>query len=572
MKTFLRLLRLIYPVRWHIALSLFFAWATVMSSAMLMACAGYLIATAALHPFIYELSLAIVGVRFFGILRAVLRYAERCFAHDATFRIITQLRVWCYQRLEVQAPAKLQIWQTGALFHLLTTSIERLQDFYLRVISPLITAFLVLIAVGGILLYFSPPAFFIFALAFLLIGLVVPMCVRQYKRLHMQSLSPVEARQKSLLLDGIEGIAELTIANKVESYLINLEEMQNHLAKLQVKEAKITALNHAIATTVVNLAYFFVLLVFCYSVAEGELSGVWLVVLLLTVQSSFEAAVPLPAVWQYGASTLAAAKSIFSVADAAHEPKSPIEKHLPTKSLDLVVKEVSFQYQQEVPVLKNLSVMIPAGKKIAIVGESGSGKSTLANLLLKFWEYEQGEITLGAVSYREMEAEDVRKYFCVVTQESHIFHTTLRENFLIVKPEATELEMVEVLKKVGLFDFVSSLAEGLDFIVGQNGQKLSGGERQRLILARALLKPTPILLLDEPTVNLDAKTAEVFMDTVLSNTKEQSLILITHQFAGLEKMDEIFVLADGRIVEHGNFTELLTRKHLFYQLWQYRNY
>lgn len=572
MKTFLRLLRLIYPVRWHIALSLFFAWATVMSSAMLMACAGYLIATAALHPFIYELSLAIVGVRFFGILRAVLRYAERCFAHNATFRIITQLRVWCYQRLEVQAPAKLQIWQTGALFHLLTTSIERLQDFYLRVISPLITAFLVLIAVGGILLYFAPPAFFIFAFAFLLIGLVVPMCVRQYKRLHMQSLSPVEARQKSLLLDGIEGIAELTIANKVESYLMNLEEMQNHLAKLQVKEIKITALNHAIATTVVNLAYFFVLLVLCYSVAEGELSGVWLVVLLLTVQSSFEAAVPLPAVWQYGASTLAAAKSIFSVADAAHEQKSPIEKQLPAKLLDLVVKGVSFQYQQEVPVLKNLSVMIPAGKKIAIVGESGSGKSTLVNLLLKFWEYEQGEITLGAVSYQEMEAEDVRKYFCAVTQESHIFHTTLRENFLIVKPEATELEMFEVLGKVGLLSFVNSLAEGLDFVVGQNGQKLSGGERQRLILARALLKPAPILLLDEPTVNLDAKNAEVFMDTVLSNAKEQSLILITHQFAGLEKMDEIFVLADGRIVEHGSFADLLTRKQLFYQLWQYRNY
>lgn len=574
MKTFLRLLRLIHPVRWYIVLSLFFAWSTVLSSALLMACAGYLIATAALHPFIYELSLAIVGVRFFGIMRALLRYAERCFAHDATFRIITQLRVWCYRKLAVQAPAKLQTWQSGALFHLLISSIERLQDFYLRVISPMMTAFFVLVTVGVILLYFAPVTFFIFISAFLIGGFGIPICVRWYKRLHGRELSPMEAKQKGALLDGIEGITELTIANKIEPYLKNLEALQECLAKLQLKETKIMALNHAGATGIANLAYFFVLILLCYRVVDGQLSGVWLVVLLLAVQSSLEALFPLPAVWQYGAATLAAAKSIFSVADRSEESLKATMGlgKLPEEPLDLMVHDLSFQYQQEVPVLNHISITIPAGKKIAIVGESGSGKSTLANLLLKFWAYDRGGITLGSVSYQEIDAEAVRKYFCAVTQESHIFHTTLRENFLIVKPDATEAEMFGVLKKAGLFNFVESLAEGLDFVVGQNGQKLSGGERQRLILARALLKPAPILLLDEPTVNLDAKTADVFMDTVLKNAKEQSLILITHQFAGLEKMDEIFVLVDGCIAEHGNFTELIARKQLFYQLWQYRNY
>lgn len=572
MSSFLRLLTLIRPVVGYMAVALFFAWATVLSSAMLMGCAGYLIATAALHPFIYELSLAIVGVRSFGIARAVLRYAERYFSHEATFRIITELRVWFYTKLEPLAPAKLAEWRSGAIFEMITTSIDHLQDFYLRVISPSLTAILVVIALVGSLGWFLPEVAIVLSCFFVLVGIVMPLVVNRYQALPKRAVLEAKNRQKSRLLDGIEGMTELTTANKVEVAIAELDAIDETLGAYQVKESKFTALNHAFVAAMSNFALWCTLILLIEAVSVGKINGVWLTAIFLAVQSSFEVAAVLPAVWQYGKSTFASAEALFAIADHAQPIEKVAEPMAAREPFDLVVEELSFSYLPHAAVLKNISFTVKAGQKVAIVGESGSGKSTLVNLLLRFWEYEGGTIQLGGTDYRKLSQEQIRQCFCAVTQESQLFHATIRENFLLVNPKATEEAMWNALKRAGLAAFVSKLAEGLDFVIGQDGQKLSGGERQRLLLARAFLKTAPIFLLDEPTVNLDAKTATAVLETVWQNAREQSLLYITHQLAGLEKMDEILVLADGRIAEQGTFDELMEKRELFYQLWQYRAY
>jgi ABC-type multidrug transport system fused ATPase/permease subunit len=269
----------------------------------------------------------------------------------------------------------------------------------------------------------------------------------------------------------------------------------------------------------------------------------------------------------------AAAKRLFEVVDAEPAVKKTGENRLETGSPDrLQVSNLSFSYPgQSAPALENLSFTVPEGKSMAIVGPSGAGKSTIANLLLRFWDYEVGEITLSGESLKALDQDEVRKRFALVSQNSYFFNTTLRENLRLARRSASQEDIEAAARAAQIHEFIIGLPKGYDTLIGEQGLRLSGGERQRLGIARALVKNAPILIFDEPTANLDPQTEKQVLDTLFKTMQNRTSLLITHRLVGLENVDEILVMDNGQIVERGTHQELLRLRGLYRRLWDLQN-
>jgi ABC-type multidrug transport system fused ATPase/permease subunit len=293
----------------------------------------------------------------------------------------------------------------------------------------------------------------------------------------------------------------------------------------------------------------------------------------LMTLASFEAVTPLPLAAQMWNASREAARRLFEVVDS--EPA--VKDELRYSEVDIQVSSVefsnvSFAYPtQSLPALQNVSFPVPAGKSIAIVGPSGAGKSTISNLLLRFWDYQTGEITLGGESLRALEQDDVRKQFALVSQNSYFFNTTIRENLRLARRGVSREEIESAARAAQIHEFIARLPQGYDTLIGEQGMRLSGGERQRLAIARALLKAAPILIFDEPTANLDPQTEKQVLETLFVTMRGKTSLLITHRLIGLERMDEILVMDQGQIVERGTHEGLLVRQGLYRRLWALQN-
>jgi ABC-type multidrug transport system fused ATPase/permease subunit len=247
-------------------------------------------------------------------------------------------------------------------------------------------------------------------------------------------------------------------------------------------------------------------------------------------------------------------------------------KQLSITNHELQITDLNFSYpNQSTPVLQDINFFVPDGKSVAIVGPSGAGKSTIANLLLRFWEYESGEIRLGGESVKSLNQDEVRKRCALVSQNSYFFNTSIRENLRLARPSMSQDEMESVARAAQIHEFIVSLPKGYDTFIGEQGLRLSGGERQRLAIARMLLKDAPILIFDEPTANLDPLTEKQVLDTLFRVMHGRTSLLITHRLVGLENMDEILVLENGMLNQRGRHHELLSLGGLYQRLWDLQN-
>ncbi|HSG42316.1 MAG TPA: ATP-binding cassette domain-containing protein, partial [Anaerolineales bacterium] len=236
------------------------------------------------------------------------------------------------------------------------------------------------------------------------------------------------------------------------------------------------------------------------------------------------------------------------------------------------LSNVSFTYPDEkFPALENINLTIKAGQYIAIVGSSGTGKSTIANLLFRFWEYESGEISLGGESLKSLNQDEIRKRCALVSQNSYFFNTSIRENLRVARPKVTPEKMEEAARSAQIHEFIAGLPKGYDTFIGEHGLRLSGGERQRLAIARALLKDAPILILDEPTANLDTVTEKQVLDVLFKIMQDRASLLITHRLVGLESVDEVLVMSNGQIVERGGHDKLINNQGIYQHLWNLQN-
>jgi ABC-type multidrug transport system fused ATPase/permease subunit len=322
-----------------------------------------------------------------------------------------------------------------------------------------------------------------------------------------------------------------------------------------------------------NLGLWLVLFLTIPQVTDGAIKGVMLGTFALMTLASFEAVNPLPLAAQMWNASREAARRLFEVVDAEPAVKETGDKKLEIgSSMGLQVSNLSFFYPaQSIPALQEISFRVPPGKSVAIVGPSGAGKSTIANLLLRFWDYDEGEVTLGGESLKELNQDEVRKKIALVSQNSYFFNTSIRENLRLARRSITQEEMEAAAQVAQIREFIADLPRGYDTLIGEQGLRLSGGERQRLAIARALLKDAPILIFDEPTANLDPRTEKEVLATLFKTMRGKTSLLITHRLIGLENVDEILVMDDGQIVERGTHEQLLTQEGLYRHLWDLQN-
>ncbi|HOU43296.1 MAG TPA: thiol reductant ABC exporter subunit CydC, partial [Anaerolineaceae bacterium] len=572
MKLVWRLLGFMKPLRGWILISTMTGFSTVAAGVGLLGTSAYLIASAAFHPSIAELSVAVVGVRFLGISRGVFRYLDRLVSHHVNFRLLSILRIWFYDCLKLLAPARLIHYQRGDLLSRAIGDIDTLDQFYVRAVSPVISAIFATVGFSMLVGSWNVRLGWILAAGLSVTSFVLPALVYIFSRGPAKQLVDQRAILSQTMLDTLRGAAEIIVFQQQEEELTQINRVSLQTNRAQVGLAHSQGLSNGMNAVLTQGTVVLMLLVGIPLVRTGELDGIMLAVIVLITMASFEISIPIAQAAQFWESSLQAARRLFEMADqqpAIIEPVIPVS--VPEKP-NILIRNLSFQYHGNLPLAADhLNIDIPYGRKIALVGENGSGKTTILNLLMRFWDCQPGEILIDGIPVQEFSPKELRQRIGYVSPGGAIFQTTLRQNLLLANPGALDADLLRVLDSVQLGEWVQTLPDGLDTWLGASGLTISGGQLQRIQLARGLLMDAPIYLLDEPTTHLDVETENRLISLFRSIFQNRSLVWVTHRLVGLDWLDEILVLDNGRVVERGNQHTLLESRGRFYQLWEIQN-
>ncbi|MEU7083028.1 thiol reductant ABC exporter subunit CydD [Streptomyces achromogenes] len=529
------------------------------SAVGLMATSGWLISRASQQPPVLYLMVAVTATRAFGIGRAVFRYAERLVSHDAVLRMLADTRVAVYRRLERLAPAGLRGTRRGDLLTRLVADVDAFQDYWLRWLLPAGVAVAVSAASVGFTAWLLPEAGAVLAAGLLAAGVGVPLLTAAVARRTERRLAPARGVLATRVTELLTGTAELTVAGALPARTDAARRADRTLTGIAARAAAVTGLGDGLTALISGLTVTATAVCGAQAVAAGRLGGVAMAVVVLTPLAAFEAVLGLPLAVRHRQRVRRSAERVYEILDAAEpvrEPEQP--RPAPVTPFPVVLKGVAARYEgQRREALAGLDLTLERGRRIAVVGASGSGKTTLAQVLLRFLDPRAGSYTLAGVDACAVAGDDVRRLVGLCAQDAHLFDSSVRENLLLARKDATEAELRGALARARLLDWVQSLPDGLDTLVGEHGARLSGGQRQRLALARALLAGFPVLVLDEPAEHLDLATADALTADLLAATEGRTTLLITHRLAGLDAVDEVIVLDAGRVVQRGPYRRLL---------------
>ncbi|MEU8704095.1 thiol reductant ABC exporter subunit CydD [Streptomyces sp. NPDC048565] len=545
-----------------LGLALLLGSLAVGSSVGLMAVSGWLISRASEQPPVLYLMVAVTATRAFGLGRAVFRYAERLVSHDAVLRMLAELRVAVYRGLERIAPAGLRATRRGDLLSRLVSDVDALQDYWLRWLLPAATALLVGTGAVAFTGWLLPEAGAVLAAGLLLAGVGVPWLSGACARRAERQLAPARAALAVRVADLLGGTAELTVAGALPARKEQVRAADGVLTRIAARAATATALGGGLSALICGLTVVGAAVVALPAVSDGRLAGVELAVVVLTPLAAFEAVTGLPLAVQYRRRVERSAERVYEVLDGpvpVGEPAEPAEA--PDSPFPLDVRGLSARYEgAERDALHSVDLTLRPGRRVAVVGPSGSGKTTLAQVLLRFLDAREGTYRLGGVEASSLAGDTVRTFVGLCAQDAHVFDSSIRENLRLARPGATDDGLRDALGAARLLDWVLSLPNGLDTLVGEHGARLSGGQRQRLALARALLADFPVLVLDEPAEHLDLATADALTVDLLAATEGRTTLLITHRLAGLDAVDEILVMDGGRVVQRGPYAALAAQE------------
>lgn len=574
MKPLLRLSSFLVPFWPQVLLSVLLGALTIGSSIALMSTSAWLISTAAIAVSVADLGVSVVSTRLFGISRAVFRYLERLASHSLTFRILARLRVWFYQAIEPLAPARLTSARSGDLLSRVIADVETLDNIFVRVLAPPLTAVVIVLGMAVFMGSFALSLGFVITLFLLSVGIGLTAFSLLLNRRLGRRLVEERAALRADLVDAVQGLPDLIAFGQEKTFLERIKASGRQFSAIQTHMARLNGLQSGLNSLLTGLGVWVMLFLAIPLVSSGKIEGVYLAVIVLGSMASFEAVQNLPQAAQLLEANIQSARRLFEIADQPPLVTDPAQPLPQPASADLRVENLSFAYPDgergsDSLVLQNISFALPPGKKLALVGPSGAGKSTLANLLMRFWDAEG--ILLAGQDIRAYKQVDARRMFSLVSQNTYLFNASLRENLLLARPWAAQDDIEAACRAAQLHDFILSLPNGYETLVGERGVELSGGERQRVAIARALLKNTPIFIFDEPTANLDAVTERKLVETLQSVMENHSVLWITHRLVGLEAMDEILVLENGKIVQRGTQAELLARDGLYKTMWNLQN-
>jgi ATP-binding cassette subfamily C protein CydC len=546
-----RMLTLARPLRGRLVVAVFAGAATTAAGIGLLALSGYLIARAAEHPNVTALALAVVAVRALGIGRGVFRYAERLAAHDVAFRVLADVRVRIYRRLARLAPTGLRSFRSGDLLARLVSDVDATQDLFVRgVVPPLVAA----LAGGGtvaLCAFLLVPAAGLLALGLLAAGVLVPWLSARLTRTAGQRTATARGALGTHVVDTLSGMAELHAFGAQDMALATLSAADAELTRQARRNAVAQALGAGLGALATGITVWGVLLLGVAAVEDGALGRVPLAVLVLAALAAFEAVSVLPATAAQLAETRAAAGRVTAVLDSPDPIRMPA-RPLPAPEAPVTVRlrGARVRYEPGGPwALDGVDLDLLPGRRVALVGPSGAGKSTLAAVLLRFLDLEAGTATLNGADLNTYHPDDVHAVIGGCPQDPHIFDTTILENLRLARPTASEAELCNAAERARLLAWIESLPLGWHTPVGAHGAALSGGERQRLALARALLADPALLILDEPTAHLDPDSRDALLADLLAATTGRATLLITHDLAALDAVDDVLVMEHGKIVQ-----------------------
>ncbi len=487
-------------------------------------------------------------VRFFAILRVGARYAERLITHEATLRLLAALRVWFYTKLEPLAPAALNHMHSADLLSRLVGDIDALNLFYLRIYVPVITALITGLIMTAFFALFSPWAALALAAGLAFTGVALPWASQALGQRTASALPGLQAELRGQYGDAMAGMGELLTCGAAPQMAARVAGLDEKWAGLQAQLARLSGLSLGGALIGSSLTLLAVALAGAAAVAGRHLGPADLPLLALGSIGAFEAVAPLPLAFAQLGQIGAAAQRIFTLTDQPL-PVPALTKPAPKpEHFNLELQNISLAYAPGANwALRHVSLHVAQGQRIGITGPTGAGKSSLINLLLRFNEYQEGRACFGGYDLRAYGSADMARHITVISQRSHVFNTSIRDNLLLADGHATEAAMWQALEVAQLADFTRTCPRGLDTLAGEGGTKFSGGQARRIALARAALRPTPWLILDEPTEGLDATTEQEFLRDLKPLLEGRTVLYITHRPAGLSLMHKVYALRAGQI-------------------------
>lgn len=555
----------LYRRHWFmLLLGIILAILTLLASIGLLTLSGWFLAGTSLAGFagIYSFNymLPAAGVRGAAIFRTAGRYFERLVSHDATFRVLSHLRVFTFKKILPLSPGGIARFRQGELLNRLVADVETLDHLYIRVISPIIAAFVVIMAImfglglidarlantlGGIMLTLLIVLPFVFYYAGKPIG---------------RDLTDLRGQYRTVLTSMLQGQAELTVFGALPRFRQNLAQLEAKWLRRQAQQANLTGLSQSLMILASGLTATLILWLAADGIDNSFMPEALIALFTFCALAAFESLAPVTVAFQHLGQVMTSATRISHLIEQKPDVTFPEKGGETNNRATLTMRDICFTYPaQPMQVINHVDLTIEAGQHIALLGKTGCGKSTLLQLINRAFDPTHGTISLNNLPIADYDEATLRSMMSVVPQRVHVFSHTLRENLLMAKEQATDEELKDVLQQVGLGQLLEN-DEGLNAWMGDGGRQLSGGEQRRLGLARALLHDAPLVLLDEPTEGLDADTEQQILALLHQHCQGKAVLMITHRLHGLDKMDKICVMDGGKIVETGTHASLLQQQ------------
>ncbi|MDU1223176.1 cysteine/glutathione ABC transporter ATP-binding protein/permease CydC [Phytobacter diazotrophicus] len=556
---------------WLLLLGVILAIVTLLASIGLLTLSGWFLSASAvvgaagLYSFNYMLPAA--GVRGAAITRTAGRYFERLVSHDATFRVLQHLRVTTFSKLLPLSPAGLSRFRQGELLNRVVADVDTLDHLYLRVISPLVGALVVIVVVTvGLSVLDVPLALMLGGIMLATLIILPPLFYRAGKPTG-ENLTQLRGQYRQQLTTWLQGQAELTIFGASQRYREQMENTELSWHDAQRRQSDLTAASQAVMLLIGAIAVLTMLWFAAGGVGDNTQPGALIALFVFCALAAFEALAPVTGAFQHLGQVIASAIRITQITDCPPEVQFPQTSAMAPTAVNVNLQDISFSYpEQPQKALDGISLSIAAGEHVAVLGRTGCGKSTLLQLLTRAWDPQHGEVLLNGVPLTQYGETALRASISMVPQRVHLFSATLRDNLLLAAPQATDEALADVLTRTGLEKLLDD--SGLNAWLGEGGRQLSGGELRRLAIARALLHDAPLVLLDEPTEGLDAATESQILELLEEVMQEKTVLMVTHRLRGLSRFDQIIVMDNGQIIEQGNHAALMAKQGRYYQFKQ----
>ena len=543
---------------------------TFASAAALMFTSGFLISKSATRPEnVLLVYIPIVLVRAFGIARPTFKYSERLASHNLVLKSLSSMRVKLYRRLERQALTLKNRYSSGDLLGIFAEDVEQLQNLFLRTIFPTIFAIILYVIAILLLGWFSIPFAILMLLWIFVLVIIFPLVSLLVTRKRHEQMKTARHALYENLTDAVAGISDWNISGRQADFLRSYENREKALDESE-KLMEAFKYRRDFLFQIITACIIVTMVFFSGTSADtGEFGNVWIAAFVLVVFPILEAFMPIPdAISQLPSyeNSLTRMNKLDEVNDRQPNEAGLAEALAKQDGLDVKFDDVVFSYSSY-PTVQSLSFTIKQGEKIALLGKSGAGKSTIAKLLLGAYEPDHGEVTIKGKNVGLMR-DEMHNLVAVLQQKPHLFDSTVMNNIRLGNPQASDEDVIEAAKQVKLHDFISSLPEGYDTRMKELGMRFSGGERHRIALARILLQNAPIIILDEPTLGLDPITERALLSTIFTNLQNKTVLYITHHLVGVEMMDRVLFLENGRIALDGKHEHLLETNSHYQQLYR----